>query len=121
MNKMSSKVTPHIGKSGVGTMEEREFLRASPGSLQGLNEDVGWWEQHSTGQVLVSTQKFTDISAAPQLRWQRKGAHFLLVAHIFTGIGEHRTFTANLKIFNHIMMFHPRISAPNVCFFRKLN
>lgn len=72
-------------------MQEREFLRASPGSLQGLNEDAGWWEQHSTGQVLVSTQKFGDVLAAPQLTWQRKGGHFPPVAPTYTDTDEHMT------------------------------
>lgn len=39
-----------------------------------------------------------------------------------TGIGEHMTMNLHQAwhFFNHIMMFHPRISAPNACFFRKL-
>lgn len=89
MNKVSSKVTPQAGKSGGGIMQERKFLRASPGSLQGLNEDVRWWEQHSTRQVLVSTQKYRGVSGDPQLGWQREGGHFLPVAPTYTAIGKH--------------------------------
>lgn len=66
-------------------MQEREFLRASPGSLQGLDEDVGWWEQHSTGQVLVSTEKFGDVLAAPQLCGSGTEDNFFLLFPLAQG------------------------------------
>lgn len=50
------------------------------------------WDGGSiTGQVLVSTQEFRDVLAAPQLRWLRKGGHFIPVAPTCTAIGEHMT------------------------------
>ena len=125
MNKVSNKVTPCAGKSGGGIMQQREHLRAPLVSLQRLNEGVGWWEQHShaTGQVLVFMQKDRGVLADPQLGRQSAGGRFLPAAgHLHRArLTYGNNFTANVTLFNHIMMFHPRISASNGCFVRKLN
>lgn len=92
-------------------MEDHEAEGTSEGTASVCRDWMRVWDERNN-TAKPQGKKHRDIFMDPQLGKQSEGLHFLLLPHLH---GAQQTsgnnFTANMTLFNHIVMVQLRITA----------